>query len=199
MTIPETFYRFIFLIVLLSAFLISGYYRRKARQTSGTIERRAEGTSILFLRMVGALPLFFSLIAYIVWPRALAWAQIALPAWLRLLGCLLALLCIPLIWWVFTSIGENISETVLTKQEHMLVTHGPYRWVRHPLYASALLLLLSLALVAANWFLGIYALAAILIFRLVVIPKEEEFLVSAFGQAYKDYQQRTGALLPRIA
>jgi protein-S-isoprenylcysteine O-methyltransferase Ste14 len=49
---------------------------------------------------------------------------------------------------MFLSIGANISETILTKRTHQLVTHGPYRWIRHPLYAFSLLELFSLALLA---------------------------------------------------
>jgi hypothetical protein len=48
---------------------------------------------------------------------------------------------VPAAWWVFSSIGRNVTETVLTKADHTLVTTGPYRWLRHPLYATAAALL----------------------------------------------------------
>lgn len=75
--------------------------------------------------------------------------------------------------WVFTSIGSNISETVLTKANHQLVMHGPYRWVRHPLYAVALLALLALGLMAANALLLLIWASGAAVFRGIVIPREE--------------------------
>jgi protein-S-isoprenylcysteine O-methyltransferase Ste14 len=117
------------------------------------ISRRQEGIPVLMLRLVFAFPLFASLLLYIFYPPALDWSKVRLPLWLRSLAAAVAVLCVPLIFWVFRSIGRNISETVLTKRDHELVTTGPYRWVRHPLYASALLLLFSLSLVAGSWFI----------------------------------------------
>jgi protein-S-isoprenylcysteine O-methyltransferase Ste14 len=194
----ELIFRPIFLIVLVLTFSISAYFRKQARDSGEVIERREEGSAVLVLRMVLALPLLLSLILYIVYPQAMDWAKILLPLWLRALAAVVAILCVPLIYWVFRSIGDNISETVLTKSDHQLVTEGPYRWVRHPLYASALLLLLSLSLVASNWFLLGYVVLALVVFRLLVIPAEEERLIEAFGEAYQEYQGHTGALAPKI-
>jgi protein-S-isoprenylcysteine O-methyltransferase Ste14 len=194
----ELIFRFIFLIVLALAFSISAYFRKRARDSGETIERRAEGGIILALRLALALPLLLSLILYIVYPQALDWARMELPLWLRSLAAVTAILCIPLIYWVFRSIGDNISETVLTKSDHELVSQGPYRWVRHPLYASALLVLFSLSLVASNWFLLGYAGLALLAFRFLVIPAEEARLIDAFGKDYQEYQQHTGAFMPKL-
>ena len=85
-----------------------------------------------------------------------------------------------------------------TKSDHELFTQGPYRWVRHPLYASALLVLFSLSLVASNWFLLGYAVIALLAFRCLVIPAEESRLIDAFGGAYQEYQRHTSALVPKL-
>ena len=193
----EIFFRIVFIIVLSLTFLISGTYRKRAREDGDVIERRAEGGVILFMRLLFALPLLVVLMLYIFYPQALGWATVALPPWLRFLGTAIAGLCLPLILWVFRNIGKNISETVLTKEDHELVTSGPFHWVRHPLYASALLLLFSLSLVAANWFIFLYVLIGSFVFRFVVIPAEERKLIEAFGDEYKTYQSRTGALVPK--
>ena len=107
--------------------------------------------------------------------------------------------CLAAIRWVLVSIGSNISETVLTKRDHHLVMHGPYRWIRHPLYAVALLLLLLLALLADSWFLLLFPLVGFFVFRWIVIPREEANLIKVFGEQYEAYRRRTGALFPRIA
>ena len=54
--------------------------------------------------------------------------------------------------WTFRSLGKNLTDTVVTRRQHTLVQHGPYRWIRHPLYSSAALLIAALSLIAANWF-----------------------------------------------
>lgn len=195
----ETLFRIIFVGVILSAFMISGYFRRKAKQSGETISRRAEGSAALFLRMGLAMLFFGSIALHVISPSLMDWASLELPIWLRWAGAALALLCVPLLWWVFTSIGDNISETVLTKVDHQLATEGPYRWVRHPLYTVALLMFFSLGLMAASWLIMLYSAAGVAIFRWVVIPKEELRLVQTFGQDYQAYQSQTGAMLPRLS
>jgi protein-S-isoprenylcysteine O-methyltransferase Ste14 len=194
----ELLFRLLFLLIFLPTLTISSYYRRKARQTGETIARRAEGGLALALRMLGALPLLVMFLLTVFYPRWLTWATFSGPLWLRWLGVGIGLVCVPLVWWVFSNIRGNISETVLTKKAHQLVTSGPYRWVRHPLYAVALVEFFALGLLASNWVIMLYALLGVVIFRWVVIPKEEQNLLKAFGEQYAAYQQRTGALLPRI-
>lgn len=198
MSTNETILRIIFFTALLAVVFISSYYRRRARQSGDVIARRQEGAAVLALRMGFGLPLLIALLLYVFYPPWLDWARVELPGWLRWLAAGVTILCIPLAWWVFRSIGNNISETVLTKRTHQLVTEGPYRWIRHPLYAVSMLLLLSLSVIASNWFLALYWLLTVLAFRLIIIPKEEEFLIKAFGDQYLSYRQRTGALVPKI-
>ena len=195
----ENVFRVILIVVFLSAFVISGTFRKKARESGEAISRKAEGGTALFVRMGAALIFFGSIVLYAIAPEAMNWASMELPNWLRWLSAGIALGCIPLLWWVFSSIGNNISETVLTKKDHQLVTSGPYRWVRHPLYAVALLMFFSLGLMTASWLIMLYALAGAVIFRLGIIPKEEEKLIQAFGEDYQGYRKRTGAIVPRLS
>jgi len=131
-------------------------------------------------------------------PGWLAWSAYPLPLWLRWLGAALGLATLPLLYWVFRSIGSNISETTLTKDKHVLVSHGPYRWVRHPLYSAATTGLIALSLLAANWFMLAMAWVAFAGMAVLVIPREEAELLRKFGAAYQDYMQRTGRFVPRL-
>jgi protein-S-isoprenylcysteine O-methyltransferase Ste14 len=97
-----------------------------------------------------------------------------------------------------TTLGSNVSETVLTKELQRLVTAGPYRWVRHPLYSAGIALFLSIGLMAANGFILICAVVALIGVRLVVVPLEEAQLVLKFGNDYRLYQHRTGSLAPLL-
>jgi len=128
----------------------------------------------------------------------MAWAELPLPIWMRWAGVVVGLLSVPAALWVFTSIGRNVSETVLTKSDHALVTTGPYRWVRHPLYTTGASLLLAIGLMASNWFMLLFAVVVAIAVRWVVIPLEEQELVKKFGEQYRTYMERTGRLLPRM-
>ena len=113
------------------------YYRHRARRTGDVVARRREGVGLMLAKAGGGLLLWGSLFAYLLNPGWMAWSVWPLPMWLRWLGIVLGLLTVPAAWWVFSSLGRNVTETVLTKADHALVTTGPYRWIRHPLYAMA--------------------------------------------------------------
>jgi protein-S-isoprenylcysteine O-methyltransferase Ste14 len=99
---------------------------------------------------------------------------------------------------VLGTLGRNVTETVLTKESHELVTGGPYRWVRHPLYTTGLMLLLALGLMAGSWFLLLGTALAFALLRVFVIPREEQALLAKFGERYRTYIQRTGRLVPKV-
>lgn len=194
----QQLFRWIFILILLVTFVISGYYRRKARQ-SGVIHRAQEGWLFLTLRILFAAPFFLAALAYMANPTWMAWSLIPLPNWLRWLAALVGLGMLPVVYWVFSTIGANISETYLTKETHALVMDGPYRWVRHPLYAVATVIFVALSIVAANWFMLAMAVVQTFVLALVVIPREEAQLRLKFGEAYRAYQQRTGRLVPHLS
>jgi protein-S-isoprenylcysteine O-methyltransferase Ste14 len=128
----------------------------------------------------------------------MSWAAFDAPEWARLAGVGLGVLSIPSVYWVLTSLGKNVSETVLTKPGHELVTVGPYRWIRHPLYTTGLALLLAVGLMAANVLFLLFALLAAVLILSVVIPREEAALRDRFGDEYARYMERTGRLFPRV-
>ncbi|MDX1617803.1 MAG: isoprenylcysteine carboxylmethyltransferase family protein [Balneolaceae bacterium] len=191
-------YRGILIVVFVTDFLISAYYRRKAKKSGRAISRKEEGSAALAARLAVALPLYGSLIAWMIEPAWMQWAALAVSEWIRFAGTILLIGTVPLTFWVMRTIGSNISETVLTKEEQKLVTTGPYRWIRHPLYTDGLLLFGGAVLVSGNWFLGAFTVLAGVAVLLFVIPKEEEQLIQTFGDQYVQYRQQTGRLIPRL-
>jgi protein-S-isoprenylcysteine O-methyltransferase Ste14 len=191
-------FRWLALVCVVSVFGISFHYRRLARRAGETIARRREGLVLPLFRAVFALPLFAAIVAYLINPPWMAWSEFSLPISLRWLGVAIGGLAIPSAWWLFRNLGTNVSETVLTKSNHTLVTTGPYRWVRHPLYATGGALLVAVGLMAANWFiLGLAAVVLVLI-RVIVVPLEEAGLIAKFGADYRRYMARTGGMFPRL-
>lgn len=191
-------FRWTALFVFLAAISISATLRRKAREASGAIPRTREPPGLIAGRLVVALPLFGGVLAYLLNPAWMAWGSLGLPPWIRWAGVALGLLAVPSVYWVLSNLAENVSETVLTKQRHRLVTTGPYRWVRHPLYTVGIALFASIGLMAANGFILLWAAVASIAIRVVVIPREEAHLVGTFGDDYRRYRRRTGAMWPRL-
>lgn len=178
-------------------FMPIGVYHRLKARTGEKLDRRQEGLFILItLRLVGFAGTA-GLVAYLINPAGMAWAAVPLPVWLRWTGVALALIAGCLLVWMFRTLGRNLTDTVVTRKQHTLVTAGPYRWVRHPFYSSAALLILGNSLAAANCF---FFAAGCLMFLLLVIRtrKEEENLVARFGDEYRNYMQRTGRFVPRL-
>jgi protein-S-isoprenylcysteine O-methyltransferase Ste14 len=191
-------FRWFALATFVLSLSISAVRRRQARQATGTIRRGEESRPLILGRIAVALPLFGGVVAYLANPQWMAWASLSLPLWTRWIGVVLGILAVPSVHWVLSNLGENVSETVLTKQVHCLVTVGPYRWVRHPLYMAGITLFLGIGLMAANWFILLWALIALVAVRLAVIPREEAHLEAKFGEEYRRYRTTTGSLLPLL-
>jgi protein-S-isoprenylcysteine O-methyltransferase Ste14 len=80
----------------------------------------------------------------------------------------------------------------------VLVTHGPYRWIRHPLHTVATIVFAFLSVVAANWVMMAMAVIAFIAIAVFVVPKEEAELIKKFGGEYREYQERAGRFAPRL-
>ncbi len=177
----ESVFRGIAATLLLASLSISAYHRHRAeRSAEEEISWREEGLpTAVALRSCG-LALWLSVVAYLLDPRWVGWSRLSLPTWLRWTGAGLGAASLPLAYWVFSAIGKNITPTVATRKDHELVTAGPYRWVRHPLYSVGTSFFVSLSLVAANWFMGLASVLA-LAMLLVRLPKEGEKLIERLG------------------
>jgi protein-S-isoprenylcysteine O-methyltransferase Ste14 len=190
-------FRAALIVVLLVILPIGIYHRLRSQATREKLDRRQEGLFILAtLRPVGAA-FWLGLIAWMVDPGWMAWSSMSLPVWLRSTGVGVIVIAGGLLVWSFRSLGRNLTDTVVTRQKHTLVLHGPYRWIRHPFYDSAALLMAASSLIAANWFLFVMGVVG---FCLLIIRTriEEANLVARFGDSYRTYMERTGRFLPRI-
>ena len=193
---PDDLFRIALIAVVALVMPIGVYHRVRSQATGEKLDRRQEGAFILAtLRPLG-LTLLVSVVAYMVSPRSMAWSSLPLPVWIRWLGVAIAVVAAGLVTWTFRSIGPNLTDTVVTRKEHTLVTSGPYRWVRHPFYGSVGLLVLATGLMAANWFILLCG-GVVLSLLVVRTRKEEENLVARFGDAYRAYMNSTGRFFPR--
>ncbi len=193
----EQTFRIILLIGILIVIPVLRFYRHRARASGERLNRRAEGALILLTLRPFALAAFLSLVVYVINPEWMAWSSMELPLWVRWVGVLGAAISASSLCIVLVHLGKNLTDTVVTRANHTLVTEGPYGWVRHPFYSAIALGLASNALVTANWFLGLTGLCAMV---LIVIRTsiEEAKLIERFGDQYRSYMERTGRFCPRL-
>jgi len=100
------------------------------------------------------------------------------------------------IWARFT-LADNWSAAAEIKQRHELVVRGPYRFVRHPIYAGLLLALFATALQQGTY-RGFLAAFLCLSGLRIKISDEEHLMMHQFGEQYRHYQSKVGALLPFV-
>lgn len=192
----EWVFRVVLVVVLLTALSVVLPHRLRAR-TGERLDRRQEGMApAIALRLVG-LGYWLGLFSYIIRPEWMAWGAVSLPAALRWMGALLGIAAACLIGWTLHHLGPNLTDTVVTRQRHTLITAGPYRFIRHPFYAGVGLALLANSLLAANVFLLVAGGTG---FGLLInrTGREEANLLARFGDEYRRYQERTGRVLPKL-
>ena len=191
-------FRSVLIVGFAILFPIALYHRLRAQLASREkLDRRAEGYFILFTLRPVALLAIAGLWAYVINPAWMSWSAVPVPTWLRWCGVGLGVMAAILLIVVFRTLGTNITDTVVTRAKHTLVTTGPYRWVRHPFYVAFASATVVNALVTANWFIGLTGgLAVVLI--VMRTRTEEQKLIDRFGDAYRDYMERTGRFIPRL-
>lgn len=193
----ETPFRIALAVVIALTMAVTVYHRLQAASSGERISRREEGYLFAVVLRLAGLCLWINTFAYLLAPSSVQWAMVPLPDWVRWMGAATGALCSLLMYWTLSSLGKNLTDTVITRADAFLVTHGPYNWVRHPFYVTAALLMASVTVLTANWMIG---LSSVLVLAMLAVrtPKEEEMLIERFGQSYRDYMARTGRFVPRL-
>jgi len=203
MTPAEFAFRMVFTLsfcVLLLIRLYSGYQVKKSGQNSWAANKEAverEGLAVLAARLGGFLLLMAVFFLYLANPAWMHSMQIRIPVWLRASGLLLVLVGIMLLAWTHASLGKHWSTNLQTREGHALVTSGPYRFIRHPMYTALIAYFIGAGLLSANLLL-LLIFAAGIAFMITRTGKEEAMMVETFGEQYLAYREHTGLLLPRV-
>jgi protein-S-isoprenylcysteine O-methyltransferase Ste14 len=190
-------FRIALVAVIALTMAVTVYHRIQAASSGERISHKEEGYLFAAVLRLAGLGLWISTFGYLLFPANFSWASMPLPLWLRWSGVVSGLLCSPLMYWTLSSLGKNLTDTVVTRAEATLVTHGPYHGVRHPFYLTAALLMASVTLLTANWLIGVSS-TPVLVLLALRTPKEEQMLIERFGQQYRDYMEKTGRFVPWI-
>ena len=98
--------------------------------------------------------------------------------------------------WRFIGLWQLLrgGQPIPADRHEQLVTSGPYRWMRHPLYSTAILIMWLWPDMTANQLTFVVVCTAY--FYLGSIPEEQK-LIEEFGEAYRRYQRAVPRLIPR--
>jgi len=121
----------------------------------------------------------------VIWPIVILYS-IFLPLKLGTAWLYVGLLIFVLGLAMQVMITISVANTPLDK----LVTRGPYRLSRHPIYFGGFLILVGMGIASASWVVLLCALLWI-VFFIIVVPAEERFLLEVYGDAYREYMNRT--------
>jgi protein-S-isoprenylcysteine O-methyltransferase Ste14 len=189
----ERVFRIVFFSLFIALLAIRGVYGLLARRSglSASFENEQPGgmspSAFLILLTILALFIFYTF----GWP---AWMTAPLPGWVRWTGAGMGVLSFPAQLWVHHTLQKRWSAA--PGSSNILISEGPYRRVRHPMYAALMLWCLALSLVSAYWPFLILGLVSIPFFHRAA-GKEEAAMIERFGGEYRDYMRRTGRFLPR--
>jgi len=195
----------LFFIIVFIGTGIRRYYSYKIEKNSQRLSVRervvemihAEGRIFAVLYFASSAYLLILLPLYLLFPSSFLLFQMPFPIWLRWFGVGLGFLSIPFLLWVHYVLDEEWSITLKFQTDHKLVTSGPYRRIRHPMYTALIVYELSWVLVSAGFLFFVYYVITVLL-MIVRIPKEERMMLEKYGEEYRSYMKRTGRLLPHF-
>lgn len=191
----------VFRIILAILFIVVIATRKVFEQQSATlaaqgVKRDQDAGRAIVLQSALLTISNLAIIVYLINPRWMAWSSFSLPNWLAWVGVLLGAAGAGLLLWSHRALGVNFFGGVKLRKGHQLVTAGPYRWARHPMYTAFLLLGLAWTLLAGNWLIGGCWLAASLLVMATRVGEEERMMLKEFGKEYEAYRQGTSRYFP---
>ncbi|UCF61434.1 MAG: isoprenylcysteine carboxylmethyltransferase family protein [Anaerolineaceae bacterium] len=190
----------IFSVLFLLFLFERGYFQAKAMRVSGEARKIRESkrklTTTILLFLIAQLWVIGSFI-YLIKPAILEWTRLPIPSWIRWLGMIITVLGMVLEFSTQLYLGRNYSTTLHIREGQSLVTSGPYRYIRHPMYTALITVGVGIGLLSSSWYflLPFIATGIVIAFR---TRREEEAMIEKFGDEYIQYAQGTGRFFPQI-
>ena len=106
---------------------------------------------------------------------------------IEVIGAVIAGAGLALVSWAMSTFLLAGTPIMPNRPATTLVTHGPYRYSRNPMYTALTLVYVGLALATATWWALVLLPLVLYVLHRAVIAREERYLTQAFGDAYRDY------------
>jgi protein-S-isoprenylcysteine O-methyltransferase Ste14 len=121
------------------------------------------------------------------------------PVWLRFLGVAISIVSLFYFRWIHKTLGANWSPTLEIRKGHQLIKKGPYKTIRHPMYAQIWLWTIAQVLIVSNLFAGFSGIVVWSILYFMRIGSEEKMMIENFGDDYIEYMKQTGRIFPKLS
>lgn len=183
-----------FVAIVIETIIRAPLNRRRKQEKMSTQRFTQQEKTLLGLLFLGMMvvPIIY---ASTNW---LDFANYTLPAWAGWLGVLLIGGAIFVFWRAHADLGLNWSPTLEIREKHELITRGIYGAIRHPMYASQWLWVIAQPLLLQNWIAGFINLLVFIPFYILRVRAEEQLMLEQFGDQYRSYMQKVGAVFPKI-
>ena len=187
-------FKIIFIVLMVIAAIGRAPYAIKSKKIKVMVSKR-KGFEIFLLSLSSLIMITPLVYVFTDWIDSF---NFNLPLFVRIIGVLGFAFAVFLHNWSHVALSVNWSPTLEIKKNQKLITTGPYKYVRHPMYAAFFIwaifqgILLSNSLVLA---VGIISIAIVYFSR---VDAEEQMMIEQFGKQYREYMERTGRLWLKI-
>jgi protein-S-isoprenylcysteine O-methyltransferase Ste14 len=118
--------------------------------------------------------------------------------WPLVVGLAMMWIGVALRVWAVLTLGRFFKLVVVVQDDHHVIDHGPYRWLRHPSYLGVIIALCGIGVAEGTW-LGVAVMLLLPLAAFVVrIRVEERALLQALGEDYAAYAHQTARLIPGL-
>jgi len=157
--------------------------RKRVSASFGAILLQGLGFGLAWsLRRVPFTPIF----------SARMWLQVVL----ALVACSLIVFALWMVNTAVRTLGKQWALAARVVEDHQLIMDGPYRLVRHPIYAGMFMMMIATGLVVGTWQGLLLGSVLFLLGTLWRVRIEEKLLTETFGSAYDEYKRKVPAFIP---
>jgi protein-S-isoprenylcysteine O-methyltransferase Ste14 len=191
----ENLGKIIYIVGLVLSIFIRIAFILKKKNTKTNIDRKSLIDILMLILILCAtfiIPLFY------IFSPWLNFANYYLPLWTTGFGLILFIISLLLFWKSHADLDKNWHVSLEIKKDHILITNGIYKTIRHPMYSSFALWSIAQCLLLQNFIAGFSTLVIDGIMYFIRVPKEEQMMLDQFGDEYRNYMKRTWRLFPKI-
>ena len=191
----ENVFETIYILGLIYATVIRSWYGMQFRRDN-VLHQKKEHPLVFVGMALWAVILFLPL--FYIFTSWLDFANYRIPALLSVLGSFIFIGGLYVLQRSHIDLASNFSPLLFIQKQHTLVTHGIYKYVRHPMYLSFCAWAVGQALLIQNWIAGPLGIIAFYLIYLFRVEHEEQQLIEYFGDSYRDYKKSTGRFFPKF-
>ena len=199
------FFRISFILLWAAFGLVRLYYGRKTKTHDSlmTVKEKLKttqnemGKGFMVLTAIVTIIGAPGLVLYLLAPPWWTWTHFPIGDWIQWVGIMFAIPPIIFLIWVHRHLDRQWSIALELQEDHKLITTGPYKKIRHPMYLVIFIYTFGLILISADLLVAIFFGFSIWA-NYQRIPDEEQMMIERFGDEYREYMKHSGKLIPPL-